>query len=178
MRKQANGSGLKKLKEKYTQELQELNKSKPKDKGDEGLLENLARLNAQLGVSRDSLVCPLSDTADYQKELQSRLSDLKGELKAKTTEIERLGPDLKAKSKAVDAIDSKVDKLETTVNAADDGVFKAFCKKIKVASIREYEDVQLKMMSEENEKMAEFVVQQNRIGHQYVSSSRVTERGL
>ena len=55
---QANRSGLKKLKEKYTQELQELNKSKPKDKGDEGLLENLARLNAQLGVSRDSLVCP------------------------------------------------------------------------------------------------------------------------
>jgi len=54
----AYGAGLKKLKEKYTQELQELNKSKPKDKGDEGLLENLARLNAQLGVSRDSLVCP------------------------------------------------------------------------------------------------------------------------
>jgi hypothetical protein len=48
--------GLKKLKEKYTQELQELNKSRPKDKGDEGLLENLARLNAQLGVARDGLV--------------------------------------------------------------------------------------------------------------------------
>jgi len=84
-----------------------------------------------------------------------------------------LSPDLKAKTKAVDAIDTKVEKLESTVNAADDGVFKAFCKKIKVASIREYEDVQLKMMSEENEKMAEFVVQQNRIGHQYVSSSQV-----
>lgn len=168
---QANRPGLKKLKEKYTQELQELNKSKPKDKGDEGLLENLARLNAQLGVSRDSLVCPpFQYAADYQKELQSRLSDLKGELKAKTTEIEKLSPDLKSKSKAVDAIDTKVDKLESTVDAADDGVFKAFCKKIKVASIREYEDVQLKMMSEENEKMAEFVVQQNRIGHQYVSS--------
>jgi structural maintenance of chromosome 1 len=109
-------------------------------------------------------------TADQQKELQSRLSDLKGELKAKTAEIEKLSPDLKAESRAVDAIDTKVDKLETTVNAADDGVFKAFCKKIKVASIREYEDVQLKMMSEENEKMAEFVVQQNRIGHQYVPS--------
>ena len=119
----------------------------------------------------------ISDSADYQKELRSRLSDLKGELKAKTTEIEKLGPDLKAKSKAVDAIDTKVDKLETTVNAADDGVFKAFCKKIKVASIREYEDVQLKMMSEENEKMAEFVVQQNRIGHQYVPSSRVQREG-
>jgi hypothetical protein len=45
-----------------------------------------------------------------------------------------------------------------------------------VASIREYEDVQLKMMSEENEKMAEFVVQQNRIGHQYVSHSQVLRR--
>jgi structural maintenance of chromosome 1 len=114
---------------------------------------------------------PFQYTADRQKELQSRLSDLKGELKAKIAEIEKLSPDLKAKSKAVDAIDAKVDKLESTVNAADDGVFKAFCKKIKVASIREYEDVQLKMMSEENEKMAEFVVQQNRIGHQYVSSA-------
>jgi hypothetical protein len=59
---QAHKPGLKKLKEKYTQELQELNKSKPKDKGDEGLLENLARLNAQLGVSRDSLVCSPSST--------------------------------------------------------------------------------------------------------------------
>ena len=117
---------------------------------------------------------PIPVEADRQKELQSRLSDLKGELKAKTAEIEKLGPDLKSKTKAVDAIDSKVDKWETTVNAADDGVFKAFCKKIRVASIREYEDVQLKMMSEENEKMAEFVVQQNRIGHQYVSNFRVT----
>lgn len=61
---QADEIGLKKLKEKYTQELMELNKSKPKDKGDEGLLENLARLNAQLGVSRDSLVSfHLSDQA-------------------------------------------------------------------------------------------------------------------
>lgn len=104
--------------------------------------------------------------ADNQKEVQSRLSDLKGELKAKTGEIDKLNPDLKTKTKAVDAIDSKVAKLESTVNAADDGVFKAFCKKIKVSSIREYEDVQLKMASEENEKMAEYVVQQNRIGHQ------------
>jgi structural maintenance of chromosome 1 len=47
-------------------------------------------------------------------------------------------------------------------------VFKAFCKKIKVANIREYEDVQLRVASEENEKMAEFVTSQNRIGHQYV----------
>lgn len=49
---------LKRLKETYTQQLHDLNKSKPKDKGDEGLLENLARLDASLGVARDDLVSP------------------------------------------------------------------------------------------------------------------------
>jgi structural maintenance of chromosome 1 len=95
---------------------------------------------------------------------------LRGELKHKTGEIEKLNPDLRTKSKAVDTVDAKVAKLETTVNAADDGVFKAFCKKIKVSSIREHEDVQLKMASEENEKMAEYTTQLNRIGHQSVLS--------
>jgi structural maintenance of chromosome 1 len=42
----------------YTQQLHDLNKSKPKDKGDEGLLENLARLDASLGVAKDDLVSP------------------------------------------------------------------------------------------------------------------------
>lgn len=57
-------------------------------------------------------------------------------------------------------------KLVDAIDKADDGVFKAFCKKIKVAHIREYEDVQLKMAREENEAMAEYTTQKNRIGHQ------------
>jgi structural maintenance of chromosome 1 len=48
------------MKDKYTAELQELGKSKPKDQGDEALLEKLARLNAQLSVATDGLVSALS----------------------------------------------------------------------------------------------------------------------
>jgi hypothetical protein len=46
------------MKDKYTSELMELSKSKPKDQGDELLLEKLARLNAQLSVAQEGLVGP------------------------------------------------------------------------------------------------------------------------
>lgn len=52
----ADQAELKRLKETYTHQLQELNKSKPKDSGDEDLLQDLARLDAQLGVAKDDLV--------------------------------------------------------------------------------------------------------------------------
>jgi structural maintenance of chromosome 1 len=54
------------------------------------------------------------------------------------------------------------------VNAADDGVFGAFCKRIKVTNIREYEDVQLKVAKEESDAMEAFASQHARVRHQYV----------
>ena len=49
-------AGLQRLKETYLQQLQDLNKSKPKDKADEGLLQSLARLDAESTISKDDLV--------------------------------------------------------------------------------------------------------------------------
>ena len=49
-------TGLHRLRDTYLQQLQDLGKSKPKDKADEGLLENLARLDAQSTVAKDDLV--------------------------------------------------------------------------------------------------------------------------
>jgi len=67
------------------------------------------------------------------------------------------------------AVNSSADKLTglvNTVNAADDGVFTAFCARIGVADIRDYEDVQLKMAKEESEAMEAFSAQQARVTHQ------------
>lgn len=170
----ADSTGLKRSKENYTAQLQELNKSKPKDKGDEGLLENVARLDALLGLAKDDLVCahsfaPVLRLADHdQNATQLRLTGLRDELKHTDSELKKLSPDHDKKAKAVELSDAKIAKLVDTVNVADDAVFNAFCKKIKVANIRDYEDVQLKMAREENEAMAEYTTQKNRIGHQSV----------
>jgi structural maintenance of chromosome 1 len=47
---------LKRLKETYLNQLKELNQSKPKDKADEGLLQQLARLDAEHSIAKDDLV--------------------------------------------------------------------------------------------------------------------------
>lgn len=47
---------LKRLKETYLNQLKELNQSKPKDKADEGLLQQLARLDAEHNIAKDDLV--------------------------------------------------------------------------------------------------------------------------
>lgn len=52
------------------------------------------------------------------------------------------------------------------MDAADDGVFAQFVRKIGVDTIRDYENVQLKMAREENEAMAKYTAQQARIQHQ------------
>lgn len=72
------------------------------------------------------------------------------------------------KSRAVEATEGKLSDIERILNTADDGVFDQFCRKIRVESIRDYEDVQLRMSREEDEAMAKHTAQQARIQHQYV----------
>lgn len=47
-------------------------------------------------------------------------------------------------------------------------MFKAFCRKIDVANIREYEERQLKVAQEESKARLQFEAQIARLGHQYV----------
>ena len=75
-------------------------------------------------------------------------------------------PDFQRRSQAVRASDDRLFGLVGAVNAADDGVFTAFCARIGVSSIREYEDVQLKAAREETEAVEAFSAQQARITHQ------------
>lgn len=54
------------------------------------------------------------------------------------------------------------------MNAAEDEIFSAFCRKIKVSNIREYEERQLKVAQEESEARLRFDNQIARLTHQYV----------
>ncbi|OCF71781.1 cohesin complex subunit psm1 [Kwoniella mangroviensis CBS 8886] len=147
--------GLNRQKELYLSQLQELYRSKPKDKADEGLLESLARLEAELTVAKDDLTAT-----------RTRLNGLREELEHVNSTISRLNPDLQRRQRDVNDSQNRRQELLETINGADDEVFGDFCERIGVANIREYEDVQLKIAKEANEAMEGFAAQQARIKHQ------------
>ncbi|KIR26910.1 cohesin complex subunit psm1 [Cryptococcus deuterogattii LA55] len=147
--------GLNKLKETYLAQLQELYRSKPQDKGDEALLESLSRLDAESNIAKDDLHA-----------IQVRLRGVREELTHAISTIERLTPDVEARSQSAASSEERSAALVEIIEQADDEVFSAFCQKIGVSNIREYEDVQLRIAKEANEAMESFAAQQARVKHQ------------
>jgi structural maintenance of chromosome 1 len=74
--------------------------------------------------------------------------------------------DVEQAQKAVDNQNAKVEELASQVNAADDEIFADFCRRIRVANIREYENVQLKAAQEENDALIKYKTQIARLEHQ------------
>ena len=99
-----------------------------------------------------------------------RLDGLRTELKHVESDLKKSLPEQEKKARAVRITDDKLFGLMQVVRDADDKIFGAFCRKIKVADIREYEDVELKMAKEESEAMEKFVVQKGRLSHQWVAT--------
>jgi len=58
-------------------------------------------------------------------------------------------------------------RLQVIVDSAEDGTFANFCRKIKVANVREYEDRQLKASQDETEARLRYDTQIARLTHQY-----------
>jgi structural maintenance of chromosome 1 len=63
-----------------------------------------------------------------------------------------------------------MEKLRSTVNAAEDQIFGAFCRSIGVSNIREYEERQLKIAQEESQARLRFDTQIARLSNQYVGT--------
>lgn len=64
-------------------------------------------------------------------------------------------------------ITDEIARLQVAVNSAEDGIFANFCRKIKVANIREYEDRQLKASQDEMAARLRYDTQIARLTHQY-----------
>jgi len=77
-----------------------------------------------------------------------------------------MAPELDRKQKTLEATDQKLSELEEMLDEADREVFGAFCAEIRVESIREYEDVQLRMAREETEAMEKYATQKARCEQQ------------
>ncbi|KAK7467271.1 Structural maintenance of chromosomes protein 1 [Stygiomarasmius scandens] len=147
--------GLQRQRDVLLAQLRDLSKQKPRGKTDETLLSEISRLESNITVAKDDLnACKL------------RLSGLQEELKHLERDIKKNTPELKKAQRTHDNLQQQISALTETINAAEDGVFASFCKKIKISNIREYEERQLKLAQEESVVRLRYENQIARLTHQ------------
>ena len=152
------------------QQLRDLQQNRSNEKNDDALLDRLTRLDADLNVAAEALVRDAkgSQLLTLQTALETQLQGFQAEQEHAKTTVTRARPDRDRKRNALEATRQQISAQLVVVDAADDNVFGAFCTKIGVQNIREYENVQLKMAKEEAEALADYSNQQARIKHQCV----------
>ncbi|EIW78182.1 cohesin complex subunit psm1 [Coniophora puteana RWD-64-598 SS2] len=147
--------GLTRLRDTLQAQLAELQKSKPRGKDDEAIIGEITRLESVIAVARDDLsACKL------------KLTGLKDELKHVDRELKKLTPELKKAQTTHDDLAKRLGQLRAVIDTAEDRVFAAFCRKLGVAHIREYEEQQLKVAEEESNARLRYDQQINRLTHQ------------
>ncbi|KAF6764433.1 cohesin complex subunit psm1 [Ephemerocybe angulata] len=124
----------------------ELSKQKPRAKSDDNIISEISRLEATITVARDDLTAA-----------KLRITGLKEELKH--VDKERPPP--------TGGLQSRLEELSAVINAAEDAIFARFCRKIGVATIREYEERQLKIAQEESQARLRFDTQIARLTTQH-----------
>jgi structural maintenance of chromosome 1 len=69
--------------------------------------------------------------------------------------------------KSRDKLEEQMSGLREIIEAAEDRVFDAFCRRLKIANIREYEGRQLKLAQEESDARLRYSTQIARLKTQY-----------
>ncbi|KAF7302129.1 Structural maintenance of chromosomes protein [Mycena indigotica] len=147
--------GLTKNKDNLLSQLRELGKQKQKLKADDHLTAEMSRLESALTLARDDLNgCKL------------RLTGMRDELKHLKEELKKNAPELKKAQEKSDSLQQQIARLTVTIDRAEAGTFAAFCRKINVENIREYEERQMKVAQQENEARLRFDNQIMRLTHQ------------
>ncbi|KAF8214101.1 condensin complex subunit SMC1 [Mycena galopus ATCC 62051] len=147
--------GLIKKKDTLMAQLRDLQKQKSRGQTDENLIADIGRIESATTLAKDDL-----------NAVNLRLTGVRDELKHIEKELKKNAPELKKTQATYDALQKQITELSETINDAEDATFAAFCRKIKVANIREYEERQLKVAQEESEARLRFDNQIARLTHQ------------
>ncbi|KIY73713.1 condensin complex subunit SMC1 [Cylindrobasidium torrendii FP15055 ss-10] len=152
--------GLYRQRDTLAGKLRELARQKSQIKGEDSLVNDIAALESSITLTRDELaVC------------NRRVSSLRDELKVINAELKKNAPALAQAEKTAANLHSEIEKLEGAIDAATESLFAAFCRKIKVKNIREYEERQLKVAQEESSAKLRFQTQIMRLKHQIAFES-------
>ncbi|KIY53050.1 condensin complex subunit SMC1 [Fistulina hepatica ATCC 64428] len=156
--------GLIRTRDKLMADLRQLAKEKPRDKTDENLIAEIARLESSAAVIRDDL-----------NACRSRVNGLKDELRHIERQLTETAPLLRDAEAAHGRLKQQIEQLQGTIDIAEDGVFADFCRKIHVSNIREYEERQLKAAEETSQVLLRYEKQIARLTHQFEFENEALE---
>lgn len=132
--------GLRRLESELRARLQELHRSKPKPAEEETLIAQVRKFESDLELFKD-------DAAQLNVKLGGVQAELKT-LRAKATEERQRTQQLAA---ALQKAENESAVHRAAIDAAEAGIFAAFCKRVNVANVREYEEQLLRGVQEDNE---------------------------
>ncbi|KAG8849135.1 Structural maintenance of chromosomes protein 1 [Tulasnella sp. 330] len=148
-------AGMRRTQDVLISQLKELSASKPRNKNDDAIIPEISRLESALTIAKDELSAA-----------KLKATGIKDELKHIEKEIKKQMPEVEKLDQAHSMRVQRMSELEEVIFAADDKIFNAFCRKIKVKNIRDYEQRQLKVAQEGSEARLRFETQIARLSHQ------------
>ena len=148
-------SSLKIRKEKLSGEMREAMKSSRKESEIQTIQSQVQGLETRLKYS-------LTDREATNKKIEK----LEKEMDKMSKELEQFAPKIREIEATMRKRESQIEVTKDKMNTVEDRVFAAFCKKIGVSNIRQYEERELKTQQERAKKRLEFENQINRISTQ------------
>ena len=159
--------GLKRSRDRYLEELKELNITRRKEPELNNLTSQINGLETRLKYSKRDRDSSVDQTmAEYNKEAQTI-----------DNELEDLRPVLENLEKVIEERCEKIDDLQDRLNVVEDKVFKEFCKTLGLDDIRQYEEKQLSKQQEKAKKRLEFANHQSKLQSQLDFEKRRNTKG-
>merc|ERR1719402_484422 len=148
-------STLKARKEKVTEDLRQAMKNSRKESEIQTIHSQIQGLETRLKYSLNDRDATVKKDAKLDKELSKMRSDL-----------DKFGPSIRGIEATMRKREQQIETTKDKMNTVEDRVFSAFCKKIGVANIRQYEERDLRTQQDRAKKKLEFENQINRVSTQ------------
>ncbi|RKP09750.1 cohesin complex subunit psm1 [Thamnocephalis sphaerospora] len=143
---------MKRARDSLVAQLKELGQERRQVASDEKIQAEVSGLEARLGYMREDM----SATKRKLAAVQQQIENARQEMKQLQPRLEQIRSRLAAAAESIQA-------RYPALHAVEDRLFAAFCASINVASIREYENGQLRMSQQANEKRLQFSVQRSKL---------------
>ncbi|KAL0561481.1 hypothetical protein IC582_001909 [Cucumis melo] len=124
--------GLKKKKEQYESELDEL-----------GSIREMHLKESEASGRISGLEKKIQYAEIEKRSIEDKLASLRQEREIIKEEIDRISPELQKLKNGIDKRNAEISKLERRINEIVDRIYRDFSKSVGVANIREYEENQL-----------------------------------
>merc|ERR1719402_580726 len=148
-------STLKAKKEKVTEDLRQAMKNSRKESEIQTIHSQIQGLETRLKYSLNDRDATVKKDAKLDKELSKMRSDL-----------DKFGPSIREIEATMRKREQQIETTKDKMNTVEDRVFSAFCKKIGVANIRQYEERDLRTQQDRAKRKLEFDNQINRVSTQ------------